>query len=351
MNKHPGFWKQLKALLLVAFVLAAVSSTALAQDAGTAKTWRFAVVCDTRGENVFESGKPGVNERVLAAIAQAIAADKPDLLLFPGDLVNGLQLSEKTPFPVQLGNWRKAMAPVYDAGIAVYPVRGNHETGIERYTYPWPPVHPLPPLKLDPGMEADYRAFVAAPPLPQNGPQGEQGLTYTVAHENALFVALDNYSTVHRVNQPWLDKTLAAVGTGHVFVFGHDPAFRVGHVDSLAYFPAERDRFWDSLGRAGVRLYFCGHDHYYDRAEVRDSQGNAIQQVLVGSGGAPLREGPQQYAEGPKVVRKFQNDKDYGYLLVSVTGNAVRGEWKAWNGKGAPVWQVLDTFSYTLPAR
>ncbi|MCX5823636.1 MAG: metallophosphoesterase [Deltaproteobacteria bacterium] len=51
-----------------------------------------------------------------------------ELVIFPGDLVNGWY-AINTPYADQFATWRKAMAPAYDAGIKVYPVRGNHEDG------------------------------------------------------------------------------------------------------------------------------------------------------------------------------------------------------------------------------
>jgi len=75
--------------------------------------------------------------------------------------------------------------------------------------------------------------------------------TFAVAHENALFIGLDNYVTPHRVNQAWLDQQLAANPRPHVFAFGHEPAFAVRHSDCLDDYPAARDAFLASLTDAG----------------------------------------------------------------------------------------------------
>ena len=44
-------------------------------------------------------------------------------------------------------------------------------------------------------------------------PEGEAGLTYSVTAKNALFVGLDEYVNLHRVNQAWLDGYNASHGT------------------------------------------------------------------------------------------------------------------------------------------
>jgi hypothetical protein len=108
-------------------------------------------------------------------LATEIVSQGVDLVVFPGDLVNGYNSQEA--LESQLLTWRDTMQPIYDAGIGVYPVRGNHDLGSPPGTTAWNNV-----------FSGDYA-------LPQNGPDGELNLTYSVAHENALFLGLDEYVT------------------------------------------------------------------------------------------------------------------------------------------------------------
>src|SRR5208337_1377757 len=73
-------------------------------------------------------GAFGVNTSVLGPIAKDIAGQNVDLVLFPGDLVLGSPSCGT--FRQQLGQWKKTMAPLYDARIPVFVVRGNHETHV-----------------------------------------------------------------------------------------------------------------------------------------------------------------------------------------------------------------------------
>lgn len=279
-----------------------------------ADTWRFAVLSDTRGV------LGGINEDALEKIALSVAADNVDLVLVPGDLVSGWALT----FGAELKGWRRAMGPVYDAGIPVFPLRGNHETCVSRSAWRkhWPD-------------------------LPRNGPKGEEGLTYSFEHKNAKFIGLDHYVRDHRLNQPWLDQALASNRKPHAFVFGHEPAFGPRPSNCLARYPDMRDAFWDSLGTAGVRMYLCGHEHLYARAEIADSRGNLIQQVIIGSGGAPF-DSFGEYHEG-RVRPLFYNNDLYGYVLVEVDGDDVRVQWRACPEKDAtgPV-ATRDTYTYSL---
>jgi 3',5'-cyclic AMP phosphodiesterase CpdA len=285
----------------------------------TAAPWRFAVVADTRGT----SGSSPINTAAVNAIVQSLTGEGIDLLLVPGDLVNG---STSVALGTQLSTWRAAMAPIYSAGIAVYPIRGNHETAG--------------------GTTAWKNAF---PDVPQNGPTtpaSEVGLTYSVTHNNALFIGFDEYVRSHRVNQAYLDGLLNAPDRpAHVFVFGHEPAFSASHTDTLASDATNRDIFWNSLGGAGVSMYFCGHDHFYARSAIEDANGNPVQQLIVGAGGAPFHI-YGGYSD-PKVQPIYNDDDHYGYLLVSVEGLAVNVQYKAQLNVAQPnVFTTVDQFAY-----
>jgi hypothetical protein len=281
--------------------------------------WRFAVVGDTRGTGVFDP----VNGPALSDIARGMVADGVDLVLVPGDLVYGTPLG----MIFQLEAWRNLVAPLYKAGIRVYPVRGNHEFI---------------------GGDADWKK--AFDDLPQNGPEGEIGLTYSFAHNNALFVGLDEYVHAHRVNQPYLDTLLTDPRhPTHTFVFGHEPAFSAGHTTTLAMELPGRDAFWNSLGAAGVTMYLCGHDHFYGRSSVPDAAGHSVQQLIVGAGGAPFSTFVA-YVD-PRAQPLFADSGHYGYLLVQIDGDAVDVQYKAQLAPAQPgTFTTIDQFTYTVPA-
>ncbi|MCP4707182.1 MAG: hypothetical protein GY869_01040 [Planctomycetes bacterium] len=267
--------------------------------------WKFIAVGDSRsnGEN------NGVNIAILNEIAHEIVSHNVDFVLFPGDMVNGS--SNPTIFQSQLNTWRDTMQPVYDAGIGVYPVRGNHEN----YS-----------------LTAWRNVFTGPYALPQNGPAAEIDLTYSVSHKNAFIVALDQYVTLRRVNQTWLDSQFADNSNPHVFVIGHEPAFAVHHADCLDDYPINRDDFWLSLKNEGCRIYFCGHDHFYDHALIDDLDGNPnndIHQYVVGTAGAPLRSWSPPYSgdNSSMIPAQHHHAEEYGYLVVEVTDTGYSNTW------------------------
>jgi hypothetical protein len=331
--------------------LLAMIVTPQAARAAAEQPWKFVVMGDTRSNPCdADGGITGINGAVIARLAVAVAAEKPELVLVPGDMILGNGYSCKpfqtppAPAESQFRAWRLAMKPVYDSGAKVLPVRGNHEMDKDAALSDWSSCRKRIPVEQK-NLEAFRRVF-NDPYLPTNGPLNQQGLTYALAHRNALFIALDQTVDQFQVDQQWFDRTLAMNKLPHLFAFGHYPAFSVKHKDSLACYGEARDRFWDAFGNGGGRLYFCGHDHFYDRATIKDRGGRTIQQVLVGNGGAPFTSFRGNYPD-QRVRREQHLENSYGYLVVTVTGTEVSTRLKLLDGGGA--WQTGDAFSYSVP--
>lgn len=181
-----------------------------------------------------------------------------------------------------------------------------------------------------------------------NGPVGKEGLTYSFFHKNAYVIGLDQYTAgQHHIPQAWFEQQLGRAGKHHVFVFGHEPAFETGHKDNLSFYAADRDRFWNALGKAGGQLYFCGHDHFYDRSRVADGEGHPIRQIIAGTGGGNLRTWTGAYGD-TRVAGERHVDGRHGYVLVTVEGANVTVLWKALSlESGGARWDVQDTFVCT----
>jgi len=304
----------------VFFLLAVFSLTGCAEV-----PWKFIVTGDSRSRG----GDNGVNTAILSELAAEIVKRQVDFVLLTGDLVNGYV--DQTALENQLNTWRSTMRGVYDAGIGVYVVRGNHDVG-------------------DPaGVTAWNNIFKGEFSLPDNGPTGEKNLTYSVTHKNAFIVGVDQYVKPRRVNQVWLDAQLAANTKPHIFVLGHEPAFKALHKDCLDDYPADRDAFWASIENAGGRTYFCGHDHFYDHACADDDgdRSNDIHQYIVGTAGAPPYDWSPPY-DGDNsnyTVENIHHAKQYGYCLVKIDGLDVTLTWMERISAGK--YKAKEVWSYT----
>ncbi len=300
---------------LLTFILLLITLTPVTAQSGK---WRFLVYGDTRGTSTSAQ----INTNILSELARATTntVPAPAFVLVPGDLVySGTEAAFQS--------WTNIMTPVYQAGIGVYTVMGNHDIA---------------------SVSGYLNTF--GPLVPDNGPATELNRTYFVRYNNALVLALDTYVTSHQVNVGWINAVLATNDSLHVFAMGHDPAFKVNHTDCLDDYPTVRSNFWNSLSNAVCRVYFCGHDHFYDHMRLDDGDGdpsNDIHQMIVGTGGAPLyTSGAYNGNNGTwtpvYVLREYQ----FGYVDVEVDGPVATLTWHRRTGPDAFV--VADTWSYSL---
>ena len=259
--------------------------------------WKFAVVGDTHVTN---------NSDTIKEMIPFMLEDDIDLILIAGDIVEGGKLTTANELEAELKMWLAIFEPLYEKGIGVYPIRGNHENDATNNLRAWNTI------------------FSGDKALPQNGPEGEVNLTYSFKHKNALFMALDTYINIHKVNQSWIDEQLIANEKPHIFSFGHEAAFKVFHSDCLDDFPTERNTFWESLSNAGAKTYFCGHDHFFDASLINDADGNSendIYQCLVGGGGGWIMPKYRYNGENSHytIEAKYHRPK-HGYALVEISG-------------------------------
>ena len=332
-------------ITLCIFIFMTVSSCQ-STEFTTQLPWKFAVLCDTRGDDANNSCKSGINDFVLSKLAIEVVNEKCEVVLVPGDMVNGWWANGSTSYDDQFSYWNESMNQYIikqNNTTRVYTVRGNHEDGNSDYP-PKPPYSTRPDRAL---KDAYIEAFKQC--IPDNGPNDEKYLTYSFTHRNAFFVGLDEYVNPHRVNQTWLDEQLGQDHSPFVFVFGHEPAYAINHMDCLAYYSTQRGKFWNSIGKAGGKIYFCGHDHLYDRAHILDSSGNKIYQVVIGSGGAPRANWTPPYNDG-SVIGDFHNKIDVGYILVTVGANNALVEWKTWDAS-RKTWIIKDHFEVEASPR
>lgn len=328
----------LSGLLVIAALVMGCTTDHQTLTLGSSNTgaWKFAVVGDTHVTDT--------NSAILSEMVTAMIQDGVSLVLMPGDLVEGGRRISSAGLHAELTLWQSLVLPLQQAGISIYPVRGNHEADAAENIAVW------------------NTLFSGTNALPLNGPSGESNLSYAVTYHNALFIGLDNYVNLHRVNQAWLDQQLAANTLPHLFVFGHEPAFKAFHSDCLGEYPDDRNTFWQSLSSAGARTYFSGHDHFFDLSRIDDGDGNAdndLYQIIVGTGGS-THAMPRYAYNGSNApytpVGLFHDDSGYGYLLVEISGTGSRDlgvtmTWKQRIGNSGTYAPTSQGISYTATAR
>lgn len=291
----------------------------------SADRFTFVVAGDGRADSSKSrpEDRDGINLAITGEIAAEVLRENAKMLLWTGDLVVGSK--DAGTFERQLLRWRDVMEPLYRAKVAVLPVRGNHDAFSADSVSVW------------------NRVFSGPYALPRNGPAGEENLTFYFGKGSVLVIGLDQYATPgHRVNQAWLDAVLRERAKPFVFAFAHEPAFMAGkHKDTMEADLPARDAFVKSLLAAGSRVFFAGHDHFYDHMLITPD----FHQLVAGTAGAPFYgdAGYQQSGAGWTTRRIAHVDNTYGYLLVQVDGNRATITFKGKDATGRYV--PMDSFS------
>ena len=312
------------------FFLATVSAFCLVyvQDAAAATNFTFAAFGDVRGDGANTPATPIVATPIMEAFATAMHADGVELAIVNGDLILGqtdptyTNMNTYIPMTAQFAAYTNTMTNFTGRGITIYPVRGNHEIASNCSTEPSP-------------VEA-WMANIGQY-LPQNGPPGEEGMTYSFIHSNALFLCVDQYGGTNSteanpyplVNQAWVEQQLKTNTQKHVFVIGHTSCFQ-SMLPCLSSNVKARTAFWECMSTNGVHLYFCGHDHYYLRSTASISNSLPMQQVVVGACTEALIFWPGYYPELGQNGVNLQTEAYFGlepyqafYRLLSSTTNVV----------------------------
>ncbi len=319
MNLRRSFAFIMRVMVLFAFIFnGAVPPAAYAADPHV----RFVVTGSTYGQDA------GINAEILGEIVQATLDERADFLLVTGNLVAGS--SDESQLQAQLTTWRDALQPLYEDGTGVYPLRGDHEAS---------------------GQAAWDAVFSGDYALPSNGPSGEENRTYSFGLKNVFIIGVNSFANPHAVNQAWLDEQFHTNTREHVFVFGHEPAFKFQNGDVLDDSAPARNAFWRSLTAGGGRVYFAGHDDVYAHARIDDGDGGSddLHQFIVGTGGAgPSTGGAYNGKNGVWDPQAVYAEATYGYVIVDVSNENVSITWMR---RAAPgLYRAGETFSYSLSA-
>lgn len=219
-------------------------------------------------------------EDALGYVLDSIAAEHPDFVLVPGDLVMGHWL----PRTGGVQQWADVVYPAWkqrmDAhGLRYFAALGDHEIGDD----PWPPGK----ARRVPEFKAAFRRHLG---MPDNGPPSMKGTAFWFVHKQVLFVAVDVFESdgaggiatrVTGEQLEWLDRVLTShAGVQHIVVMGHapvlTPARRWRSSGLVAEGGADSD-FWKLLVRHGVDLYLAGEFH-----DMTSHRADGIQQVVHG---------------------------------------------------------------------
>ncbi|HEY7371274.1 MAG TPA: metallophosphoesterase [Polyangia bacterium] len=239
-------------------------------------------------------------------IVDALVREAPPLVFNTGDM---------TDEGSQEANWQRYFditAPL-GAIAPVIPVLGNHDAA-----------------RAGAGAAKTWALFAMPTPAPPFWTSLDLGGVH--------FVVLDTNDAANAAQRAWLADDLARARRHHargVFAFCHEPPWSHGlHGNSHRMI---RD-YAPLLAAGHVDVFFCGHDHIYERGVGPTKRGKLVY-VVTGGGGAPLYNprcevksvGPSQGPTNkdvpgplppcPPTVAALA--KSYHYITVSVDDDAI----------------------------
>lgn len=260
------------------------------------------------------SGKPGGgNEETFAAVNAVFRRldPWPDHVVMAGDDVMGSGDPDE-----HRRQWRylldHEMTWLAATGSPIYRITSNHNT---------------------PNAAAETVFREVLPDIPQNGPPGQEGLSYWVRRDDLLIVCVNtNFSGLGgsgHVEHEWLDAVLTEQADApRKLVVGHHPILPVNGYDfypGWRVVPAEGESFWEVLTRHDVFAYLCSHILLFD-VQVRDG----VLQICTGGAGTVgmalrLMPGPIEYLH---LVQGALDTDGLRYQVLDTEGTAC--EWLDW---------------------
>ena len=267
------------------------------------------------------------HEEHLAAVHRVMHQldPRPEFVCFLGDLIWGLTRehgpnhdgeSLRQEWAVKLP---REMKPLTDLDVPVFRIPGNHDT-------------------MTPVSETVWREVFDE--IPQNGPEGQEGLTWFERRGDLLIIGISVYAMNMgspftmmggRVDCDWVDRVLTEHSDAKFkFVLGHSPVHPVNGYTAPKWgmLPEFGEPFWAVLARHQVTAYLCSHVIAFD-FQVHDG----VPQITTG--GAGTSSGPGGCMPAP--------DEYHHCVQLAVDDIGLRGQVLAPDGT------AREEFQWPLP--
>lgn len=265
---------------------------------------RVVIVGDGIGE-----GSEGVDSETFAKLLSKVAEQRPDIVFFSGNLINGLEQSTSIESIKKLKQHLDQFTRLTDSylgnNVKIFPVIGNHTFVNSRAVQ----------------VFKEHFGINDAAPLESY----QWAYTVNLNHVQFIVLASGLYERKYRGyrqgwrSMPLLDWLEKELRTGpdifsYRFVIGHMPAFSSRSTEGiyigLDKDQSRRDDFWKVLKDNMALGYFSSHEPLYDR-----SNRDGVWQII--SGGA-VNNGDPESAFQHFILITIPNDQSKNPVLESI---------------------------------
>lgn len=331
MNKYKSFsrFPQLKRWgLLVLLGLAWVS-------ASQAEEFKFGVMSDTQWTYANNAENPeSVAVSIIKQLNPKFIEEGVEFVIQVGDITDD-------GHDAAIETHAAARQDLYDAGIGFFPLRGNHESGMNAALQ-------LPisfPQTLGQGPNVFGATNFSSADPDRNG--NLEGLSYKFQYGNATFVMLDQFTRKDGASGTildqldWIDSVVSSrPADSHAFVFAHKNLMGANHTDTLfgsnpASEPAAQNAFVGSMNSNAVGYVMGGHDHVHQRSLITSPNGLfETRQIILASDSSKFYtpkkpSNDEQYNNPTREVSIAQDLYRLGYYIFTINGPNVTVEYYA----------------------
>ena len=328
-----------------------------------AEPWSFGVIADTQWDVADDGRNPNtVPADIIRQVDAEFIAKGVKLVVAVGDTMDKVS-------KVSTDTRALYVQDLYNAGIAFYPLRGNHDAAVPDSGEEFIRVYPQIGTGLNNITPEDIVAadIIPAGDLKANPPEKQKGkpfvlggnfsspatnalyksVSYSFDYNNVRFVLLDQFdnsgntknSTIAE-QMDWISGRLSdPKRPANAIVFGHKNLLGGGHKDNLfgdhkgedpgdadpAQQPAQ-NAFFAALAQSHVPYYISGHDHHHSDSIVTSPDGkNAVHQIICASDSNKFYKPKPPYSANQKVQSVDLNK--IGYYIFTVDGQSVKMEY------------------------
>lgn len=307
--------------------------------------FRFVVYGDMRfAEHASYGGKVIANAKARQQVIEQIANESPAFLVVTGDFVFRGFHDEDWRY------WHRAIKPMRDRGVPIFPAIGNHEVG------PFPPKFwggkDFQEIEKETeqrvaslGLDNYFKEFPKIPHKPW----------YSVRYANCYFLVLDS-EIDDAAQDRWMKNELDSIPSdvGYIFVALHRPPYTA--LTDEVHKPRPPQIALSQLlerrqnKRAHI-IVLAGHVHNYERYRH-----NGVEYIVSGGGGAA----PVKFTRGaddlyPQNVLYGKNDPmnedQYHYCVFTVDHSKLNFQMIKLVSKGRSIaFEPRDSFQLDLAA-
>lgn len=326
---------------------------------GADEAFAFGIVPDTQG------GTKGVPTHQVEAVTARLLAHAPDLVIHVGDVTDGTLAGDAKLDQINLLNSLHT-TPLANAGIPLYPVRGNHDALVHTLTSGGQSVWQagFPHLFTGPWAVID----------PENVPGGStaspnpENYSFVInTGQNTFLIGLDMWNGGIDSNySDWVASNLAAIRTthpdAHIFCYSHSGLFAVaGHPAMTQYIPSGPAAFIAAGRQYRIDGWISGHNHIYDRSMAVDVSNNHLPMffnMTAGSASSKFYSARRLPATNQHLNKLVDSTIEVGspisYQIVEVNGPFVTiRTWMSPRNQSGRFsdWVVRDEYTYSTNGR